>query len=156
MNGNRKMRIFRGMLLLVVILCLIFLGQAYYHSFRQRQQQRALEELREIKEGQSHLEDSMEDLKTQLQRDYTYMTQCLQEERYRWVPPGFTTVWGPSGKQESCSELWRRLQGPAMPRGTSAELSPEWKRGHKTSGRKVLLFSRCLGVFCAYNSQRGN
>ncbi len=48
MNGNRKMRIFRGMLLLVVILCLIFLGQAYYHSYRQRQQQRALEELREI------------------------------------------------------------------------------------------------------------
>lgn len=42
-----------------------------------------LEELREIKDGQSHLEDSMEDLKTQLQRDYTYMTQCLQEERYR-------------------------------------------------------------------------
>ncbi|TFK00451.1 Transmembrane and coiled-coil domains protein 2 [Platysternon megacephalum] len=25
----------------------------------------------------------MEDLKVQLQRDYTYMTQCLQEERYR-------------------------------------------------------------------------
>lgn len=48
MNGNRKMRIFRGMLLLVVILCLLFLGQAYYHSYRQRQQQRALEELREI------------------------------------------------------------------------------------------------------------
>lgn len=48
MNGNRKMRIFRGILLLVVILCLIFLGQAYYHSYRQRQQQRALEELREI------------------------------------------------------------------------------------------------------------
>ncbi|XP_028732368.1 transmembrane and coiled-coil domains protein 2 isoform X2 [Peromyscus leucopus] len=43
-----------------------------------------LEELRDIKEGQSHLEDSMEDLKTQLQRDYTYMTQCLQEERYRY------------------------------------------------------------------------
>ncbi|GAB1285420.1 Transmembrane and coiled-coil domains protein 2 [Apodemus speciosus] len=43
-----------------------------------------LEELREIKDGQSHLEDSMEDLKTQLQRDYTYMTQCLQEERYRY------------------------------------------------------------------------
>nr|XP_004663606.1 transmembrane and coiled-coil domains protein 2 isoform X2 [Jaculus jaculus] len=42
------------------------------------------EELREIKEGQSHLEDSMEDLKTQLQRDYTYMTQSLQEERYRY------------------------------------------------------------------------
>ncbi|XP_021584918.2 transmembrane and coiled-coil domains protein 2 isoform X2 [Ictidomys tridecemlineatus] len=43
-----------------------------------------LEELREIKDGQSHLEDSMEDMKTQLQRDYTYMTQCLQEERYRY------------------------------------------------------------------------
>ncbi|XP_051677177.1 transmembrane and coiled-coil domains protein 2 isoform X5 [Oryctolagus cuniculus] len=43
-----------------------------------------LEELREIREGQSHLEDSMEDLKAQLQRDYTYMTQCLQEERYRY------------------------------------------------------------------------
>lgn len=43
-----------------------------------------LEELRDIKQGQSHLEDSMEDLKTQLQRDYTYMTQCLQEERYRY------------------------------------------------------------------------
>ncbi|XP_015274839.1 PREDICTED: transmembrane and coiled-coil domains protein 2 isoform X3 [Gekko japonicus] len=43
-----------------------------------------IEELREIKDIQSHLEDSMEDLKTQLQRDYTYMTQCLQEERYRY------------------------------------------------------------------------
>lgn len=42
-----------------------------------------LEELRDIKEGQSQLEGSMEDLKAQLQRDYTYMTQCLQEERYR-------------------------------------------------------------------------
>ncbi|XP_075469867.1 transmembrane and coiled-coil domains protein 2 isoform X3 [Ascaphus truei] len=43
-----------------------------------------LEELCEIKDGQSHLEDSMEDLKSQLQRDYSYMTQCLQEERYRY------------------------------------------------------------------------
>ncbi|XP_015424984.1 PREDICTED: transmembrane and coiled-coil domains protein 2 isoform X2 [Myotis davidii] len=43
-----------------------------------------VDELREIKEGQTHLEDSMEDLKSQLQRDYTYMTQCLQEERYRY------------------------------------------------------------------------
>ncbi|XP_028652460.1 transmembrane and coiled-coil domains protein 2 isoform X2 [Erpetoichthys calabaricus] len=43
-----------------------------------------LDELREIKESQSHLEDSIDDLKTQLQRDYTYMTQCLQEERYRY------------------------------------------------------------------------
>ncbi|XP_078277053.1 transmembrane and coiled-coil domains protein 2-like isoform X2 [Rhinoraja longicauda] len=43
-----------------------------------------LDELREIKESQSHLEDAMEDLKGQLQRDYAYMTQCLQEERYRY------------------------------------------------------------------------
>ncbi|XP_063307488.1 transmembrane and coiled-coil domains protein 2 isoform X2 [Pelobates fuscus] len=43
-----------------------------------------LEELCEIKDGQSHLEDTMEDLKSQLQRDYSYMTQCLQEERYRY------------------------------------------------------------------------
>ncbi|KAM5182112.1 transmembrane and coiled-coil domains protein 2 isoform 1-T1 [Mantella aurantiaca] len=43
-----------------------------------------LEELCEIKDGQSHLEDSIDDLKSQLQRDYSYMTQCLQEERYRY------------------------------------------------------------------------
>ncbi|KAM4797054.1 transmembrane and coiled-coil domains protein 2 isoform 2-T2 [Rhinophrynus dorsalis] len=43
-----------------------------------------LEELCEIKDGQSHMEDSMEDIKSQLQRDYSYMTQCLQEERYRY------------------------------------------------------------------------
>ncbi|XP_053310357.1 transmembrane and coiled-coil domains protein 2 [Spea bombifrons] len=43
-----------------------------------------LEELCEIKDGQSHIEDTMEDLKSQLQRDYSYMTQCLQEERYRY------------------------------------------------------------------------
>ncbi|KAG8451095.1 hypothetical protein GDO86_003387 [Hymenochirus boettgeri] len=43
-----------------------------------------LEELCEIKDGQSHIEDSMEDIKSQLQRDYSYMTQCLQEERYRY------------------------------------------------------------------------
>ncbi|XP_070601601.1 transmembrane and coiled-coil domains protein 2 isoform X1 [Erythrolamprus reginae] len=43
-----------------------------------------VEELRDIKDIQSHLEDSMEELKAQLQRDYTYMTQCLQEERYRY------------------------------------------------------------------------
>ncbi|XP_029105766.1 transmembrane and coiled-coil domains protein 2-like isoform X2 [Scleropages formosus] len=43
-----------------------------------------LEELRDIKAGQEHLEDAMEDMKTQLQRDYSYMTQWLQEERYRY------------------------------------------------------------------------
>ena len=82
-----------------------------------------LEELREIKEGQSHLEDSMEDLKAQLQRDYTYMTQCLQEERYRCVrrpaPPHLRE--GPDfrfggGSRRSISQ--RRWKGPGGgPRG---------------------------------------
>ncbi|KAG7472581.1 hypothetical protein MATL_G00110180 [Megalops atlanticus] len=43
-----------------------------------------LEELREIKASQTHLEDSIEDMKSQLQSDFSYMTQCLQEERYRY------------------------------------------------------------------------
>ncbi|XP_061074712.1 transmembrane and coiled-coil domains protein 2 [Conger conger] len=43
-----------------------------------------LEALQEIKGSQSHLEDSIEDMKAQLQSDYSYMTQCLQEERYRY------------------------------------------------------------------------
>lgn len=42
-----------------------------------------LEGLQEIKAGQVHMEDAIEDMKAQLQSDYTYMTQCLQEERYR-------------------------------------------------------------------------
>ncbi|KAJ8360701.1 hypothetical protein SKAU_G00172260 [Synaphobranchus kaupii] len=43
-----------------------------------------LETLQEIKASQTHLEDSIEDMKAQLQSDYSYMTQCLQEERYRY------------------------------------------------------------------------
>ncbi|KAJ8257364.1 hypothetical protein GJAV_G00184820 [Gymnothorax javanicus] len=43
-----------------------------------------LEELREIKASQSNLEDDIEDMKSQLHSDYSYMTQCLQEERYRY------------------------------------------------------------------------
>ncbi|KAL4658546.1 transmembrane and coiled-coil domains protein 2-like [Arapaima gigas] len=43
-----------------------------------------LEEIGEIKASQAHLEDALEDMKTQLQSDYSYMTQCLQEERYRY------------------------------------------------------------------------
>ncbi|KAG5837935.1 hypothetical protein ANANG_G00218380 [Anguilla anguilla] len=43
-----------------------------------------LEELRQIKAGQSNLEDDIEDMKSQLHSDYSYMTQCLQEERYRY------------------------------------------------------------------------
>ncbi|XDV23114.1 hypothetical protein PO909_027825 [Leuciscus waleckii] len=43
-----------------------------------------LEGLQEIKVGQVHMEDAIEDMKAQLQSDYGYMTQCLQEERYRY------------------------------------------------------------------------
>uniref|UniRef100_A0A1A7Y314 Transmembrane and coiled-coil domain family 2 n=1 Tax=Iconisemion striatum TaxID=60296 RepID=A0A1A7Y314_9TELE len=43
-----------------------------------------LEGLQEIKASQSHMEDAIEDMKGQLQSDYSYMTQCLQEERYRY------------------------------------------------------------------------
>ncbi|XP_048879833.1 transmembrane and coiled-coil domains protein 2 isoform X3 [Brienomyrus brachyistius] len=43
-----------------------------------------MEELRDIKASQGHLEDAIDDMKTQLQSDYSYMTQCLQEERYRY------------------------------------------------------------------------
>ncbi|KAJ8265957.1 hypothetical protein COCON_G00150560 [Conger conger] len=43
-----------------------------------------LEELREVKAGQSSLEDDIDDMKSQLHSDYSYMTQCLQEERYRY------------------------------------------------------------------------
>ncbi|KAL7843818.1 hypothetical protein AOLI_G00253300, partial [Acnodon oligacanthus] len=43
-----------------------------------------LEGLQEIKASQAQMEDAMEDMKSQLQSDYSYMTQCLQEERYRY------------------------------------------------------------------------
>ncbi|KAG7283286.1 hypothetical protein CRUP_005028 [Coryphaenoides rupestris] len=43
-----------------------------------------LEGLQEIKASQAHMEDAMEDMKSQLQSDYSYMTQCLQEETYRY------------------------------------------------------------------------
>ncbi|XP_073792684.1 transmembrane and coiled-coil domains protein 2 isoform X1 [Danio rerio] len=43
-----------------------------------------LEGLQEIKVGQVHMEDAIDDMKAQLQSDYSYMTQCLQEERYRY------------------------------------------------------------------------
>ncbi|NXD09590.1 TMCC3 protein, partial [Nothocercus nigrocapillus] len=41
-----------------------------------------LEELREIKETQSQLADDIENLKTQFKRDYGFISQMLQEERY--------------------------------------------------------------------------
>eukprot|EP00063_Salmo_salar_P013547 XP_013988382.1 PREDICTED: transmembrane and coiled-coil domains protein 2-like [Salmo salar] len=43
-----------------------------------------LEGLQEIKASQAHMEDAIEDMKSQLQSDYSYMTQCLQEEKYRY------------------------------------------------------------------------
>lgn len=44
-----------------------------------------LEELREIKETQSQLADDIENLKTQFKRDYGFISQMLQEERYRYI-----------------------------------------------------------------------
>lgn len=44
-----------------------------------------LEGWQEIKASQVQMEDAMEDMKSQLQSDYSYMSQCLQEERYRCV-----------------------------------------------------------------------
>ncbi|XP_067998949.1 transmembrane and coiled-coil domain protein 3 isoform X3 [Melanerpes formicivorus] len=43
-----------------------------------------LEELREIKETQSQLADDIENLKSQFKRDYGFISQMLQEERYRY------------------------------------------------------------------------
>ncbi|XP_053884161.1 transmembrane and coiled-coil domain protein 3 isoform X1 [Malaclemys terrapin pileata] len=43
-----------------------------------------LEELREIKETQSQLADDIQNLKAQFQRDYGFISQTLQEERYRY------------------------------------------------------------------------
>ncbi|XP_022062332.1 transmembrane and coiled-coil domain protein 3-like [Acanthochromis polyacanthus] len=43
-----------------------------------------LEEVREIKEAQSQLEEDIEELKAQFKRDYGIISQTLQEERYRY------------------------------------------------------------------------
>ncbi|KAG7454360.1 hypothetical protein MATL_G00258880 [Megalops atlanticus] len=43
-----------------------------------------LEEVREIREVQTQLADDMEGLKAQFKRDYGFITQTLQEERYRY------------------------------------------------------------------------
>ncbi|XP_061109105.1 transmembrane and coiled-coil domain protein 3 isoform X2 [Conger conger] len=43
-----------------------------------------LDEVREIHEVQSQLADDMEGLKAQFKRDYSFITQTLQEERYRY------------------------------------------------------------------------
>ncbi|NP_001136386.1 transmembrane and coiled-coil domains protein 1 [Xenopus tropicalis] len=42
-----------------------------------------LHEIQEIREAQGQLEESLEGLKSQYQRDYSYILQSLQEERFR-------------------------------------------------------------------------
>ncbi|KAM4720924.1 transmembrane and coiled-coil domains protein 1 isoform 3-T3 [Rhinophrynus dorsalis] len=42
-----------------------------------------IHELQEMREAQGQLEESLEGLKSQYQRDYSYVLQALQEERYR-------------------------------------------------------------------------
>ncbi|XP_037306793.1 transmembrane and coiled-coil domain protein 3-like isoform X1 [Pungitius pungitius] len=44
----------------------------------------SLEEVREIKEAQSQLEEDMEEVKAQFKRDYGIISQTLQDERYRY------------------------------------------------------------------------
>ncbi|XP_071351200.1 transmembrane and coiled-coil domain protein 3-like [Trachinotus anak] len=44
----------------------------------------SLEEVREIKDAQSQLEEDMEELRAQLKREYGIISQTLQEERYRY------------------------------------------------------------------------
>ncbi|KAM9705079.1 transmembrane and coiled-coil domain protein 3 isoform 2-T2 [Menidia menidia] len=43
-----------------------------------------LDVVREIREAQSQLAEDMETLSTQFKRDYSYFTQVMQEERYRY------------------------------------------------------------------------
>ncbi|XP_034735617.1 transmembrane and coiled-coil domain protein 3-like isoform X4 [Etheostoma cragini] len=43
-----------------------------------------LEEVREIKDAQSQLEEDMEEIKAQFKREYGIISQTLQEERYRY------------------------------------------------------------------------
>ncbi|XP_068163230.1 transmembrane and coiled-coil domain protein 3 isoform X2 [Antennarius striatus] len=43
-----------------------------------------LDMVREIREAQSQLAEDMETLNSQFKRDYTYFTQMMQEERYRY------------------------------------------------------------------------
>ncbi|XP_029969722.1 transmembrane and coiled-coil domain protein 3 isoform X2 [Salarias fasciatus] len=43
-----------------------------------------LDMVREIREAQTQLADDMETMNTQFKRDYSYFTQVMQEERYRY------------------------------------------------------------------------
>lgn len=58
-------------------------GHHHHHHHMPSSWDALLEGLQEIKASQTHMEDAIEDMKGQLQSDYSYMTQCLQEERYR-------------------------------------------------------------------------
>ncbi|XP_048111913.1 transmembrane and coiled-coil domains protein 2 [Alosa alosa] len=59
-------------------------GHHHHHHHVHSSWDALLEGLQEIKSSQAHMEDAIEDMKGQLQSDYSYMTQCLQEERYRY------------------------------------------------------------------------
>ncbi|XP_010773204.1 transmembrane and coiled-coil domains protein 2 isoform X1 [Notothenia coriiceps] len=59
-------------------------GHHHHHHHMHSSWDTLLEGLQEIKASQAHMEDAIEDMKGQLQSDYSYMTQCLQEERYRY------------------------------------------------------------------------
>ncbi|XP_062401438.1 transmembrane and coiled-coil domains protein 2 [Sardina pilchardus] len=59
-------------------------GHHHHHHHMHSSWDALLEGLQEIKASQAHMEDAIEDMKGQLQSDYSYMTQCLQEERYRY------------------------------------------------------------------------
>ncbi|XP_029007156.1 transmembrane and coiled-coil domains protein 2 [Betta splendens] len=59
-------------------------GHHHHHHHVHSSWDALLEGLQEIKASQAHMEDAIEDMKGQLQSDYSYMTQCLQEERYRY------------------------------------------------------------------------
>uniref|UniRef100_A0A4W5RNP1 Transmembrane and coiled-coil domain family 2 n=1 Tax=Hucho hucho TaxID=62062 RepID=A0A4W5RNP1_9TELE len=59
-------------------------GHHHHHHHIHSSWDALLEGLQEIKASQAHMEDAIEDMKSQLQSDYSYMNQCLQEERYRY------------------------------------------------------------------------
>ncbi|KAM4588322.1 transmembrane and coiled-coil domains protein 2 isoform 2-T2 [Odontesthes bonariensis] len=59
-------------------------GHHHHHHHMHSSWDTLLEGLQEIKASQTHMEDAIEDMKGQLHSDYSYMTQCLQEERYRY------------------------------------------------------------------------
>ncbi|XP_072238287.1 transmembrane and coiled-coil domains protein 2 isoform X2 [Leuresthes tenuis] len=59
-------------------------GHHHHHHHMHSSWDSLLEGLQEIKASQTHMEDAIEDMKGQLHSDYSYMTQCLQEERYRY------------------------------------------------------------------------